>query len=272
MASVNTLIDRLRRRMRDWSAIDVSTAQITNVATVLPVSDGTLYRAGDKVVLDQEMMYITGVATNSLTVRRAYLGTTAATHVTASTVLMNQGLRELWPYFFKRVEDTSLISVINQQDYAMPAAFGESGRVLRIRYLEPGGTPNMERELRNFEHRRGVGGSANTIAVTGVSFVGGCTLRLIGLAPFTTDMAFAGVTDTSLIDSGVEALVMYAEYYLKSADEYERERTRGAKGVGGSAVPAGASASAADRALAKFTRYCQQHAQPWPNFYTRRRF
>jgi hypothetical protein len=55
----------------------VSGAQ-TNAATSIPVVDGTPFRAGHVVKVADELMLVTAVSSNTLTVTRAYGGTTAA--------------------------------------------------------------------------------------------------------------------------------------------------------------------------------------------------
>ena len=61
-------------------------ADITSVATTLTVADGTKFTNGGTILLDQEQMTITGIATNVLTITRHVNGTTAASHSAGAQV------------------------------------------------------------------------------------------------------------------------------------------------------------------------------------------
>jgi hypothetical protein len=54
----------------------------TTTATSVPVTSGTGYAAGNIIKVDAELMQITNVATNTLTVIRGWNGSAAATHLT----------------------------------------------------------------------------------------------------------------------------------------------------------------------------------------------
>ena len=51
---------------------------VTNVATSVVVVDGSIFRANDVVKIGDELLKVTAVASNTLTVARGYAGTTAA--------------------------------------------------------------------------------------------------------------------------------------------------------------------------------------------------
>jgi hypothetical protein len=51
--------------------------------TVVTVTDGTIFRANDVIMIDNELMFVQSIATNDLTVIRGYAGSTAAAHPTA---------------------------------------------------------------------------------------------------------------------------------------------------------------------------------------------
>ena len=59
---------------------------LTASDTTVTVSSGTTIFVGETLRVESEQMYVTGKATNDLTVVRGVNGTTAATHVTASMV------------------------------------------------------------------------------------------------------------------------------------------------------------------------------------------
>lgn len=54
--------------------------------TGIDVADGTLFKRGDVVLVEDELMYVSSVASNTLTVVRGYASTTAATHSTALAI------------------------------------------------------------------------------------------------------------------------------------------------------------------------------------------
>ncbi len=58
--------------------------------TGVDVVDGTKVEVGNTILVESEQMYVTAVATNTLTVVRGVNGTTAATHATAKTVYVYQ--------------------------------------------------------------------------------------------------------------------------------------------------------------------------------------
>lgn len=74
-----------------YEAISDTTAatNITNstTTTTLAVTDGTKFQVGDVVQIDSdaELMYVSGISTNTLTIVRGYAGTTATTHASNGT-------------------------------------------------------------------------------------------------------------------------------------------------------------------------------------------
>jgi hypothetical protein len=59
---------------------------VTNVATTVVVADGSLFRVGHVIKVGDELMLVTAVAGASLTVTRAYAGTTAAAIADAAPI------------------------------------------------------------------------------------------------------------------------------------------------------------------------------------------
>lgn len=54
--------------------------------TGVDVTSGTAFNVGETILIDSEQMYVSAIATNTLTVTRGVNGTAAATHITASVV------------------------------------------------------------------------------------------------------------------------------------------------------------------------------------------
>ena len=68
------------------SQTTVDMEEITTAETVFDVADGTNINTGDYILIDNEFMYVSNKATNTLTVTRGQLGTAATTHDNAVTV------------------------------------------------------------------------------------------------------------------------------------------------------------------------------------------
>lgn len=279
--AVNTLGDRARRAIGDYPAFDVTTSAPNTAAVSFTSGNTAAYQIGQTVVIDQEQMFVTAVGASSISVTRGWRGSTAASHNTGAVVLfnpqfgpadildaMNEGLRALWPYFFKWVEDETVSTTSDlQADYAIPAAFGESGIITDIEILMPGLTNDGWRGFRWFRHLRGAGG--NTVSLQRIPPVT-TKLRMKGLAPFTTDLAWGGNTDAQLIDSGVPAIVIYAQHYLLQQREATRVVTNRASNLLPAGAPAGQNTALAQFHYQRFQAYCQSHQQRYPKWRTRR--
>ena len=72
---------------QDLETVASTTAEVLDATeTAVDVTAGTDFAILDTILVDSEQMYVTGIASNTLTVVRGVNGTTAATHVTASVV------------------------------------------------------------------------------------------------------------------------------------------------------------------------------------------
>ena len=61
-------------------------AQYSATDTLLTVTDGGKFKAGQTIVIESEQLYITAISTNDLTVTRGVNGTTAATHADSTDI------------------------------------------------------------------------------------------------------------------------------------------------------------------------------------------
>lgn len=102
--------------------------------TGVDVSSGAAFAVGNTIRIDSEQMYITGIASNTLTVRRGVNGTTAATHATAKTVYYYEYPPEIVQAClvqamrtFKR-KDTSYLDVMGNP---------ETGTMTWVKQLDP---------------------------------------------------------------------------------------------------------------------------------------
>jgi hypothetical protein len=57
--------------------------------TDIDVTDGSIFKEGDIVKVEDELMYVSSVATNTITVTRGFAGTTDALHATALTIKLS---------------------------------------------------------------------------------------------------------------------------------------------------------------------------------------
>jgi hypothetical protein len=56
--------------------------------TEIDVTDGTIFKEGDVVKVESELMYVSSVSSNTITVTRGYAGTSDVTHATALTITL----------------------------------------------------------------------------------------------------------------------------------------------------------------------------------------
>jgi len=66
---------------------DLAAEAMDNSETVITMTDGTKFRAGDVLRHDDELYIVSSVSTNDLTIIRGYCSSTAATHDTATPVV-----------------------------------------------------------------------------------------------------------------------------------------------------------------------------------------
>ena len=65
----------------DWTTVSTALNEdLDDSETGVDVDDGSVFTTADFIIVDNEVMDITGISTNTLTVTRAYQGSTAATH------------------------------------------------------------------------------------------------------------------------------------------------------------------------------------------------
>lgn len=119
-----TVIQRVRVVLNDNPFTTTCAEAMDTTETGLDVPDGTLWNFGDIVEFqdDGEQCYVTAVASNTLTVIRAFNSTTVGTgtaHAINEVIVQNPvfvynrieesiaaTLRDLWPYVYKKVTET----------------------------------------------------------------------------------------------------------------------------------------------------------------------
>lgn len=194
--SAATLTQRIRRYVRDWPAYDNLTASLSSGATTVTVADSTLYGVGKIIEVDQEAMYVnaTPLAT-TLTVVRGWWGSTAASHASGASVLVdprftfvdildaiNEALGAVFPLVYRDIVDETLTTTATTWEYTIPNVSGLATPIPFLHYLgvkEPGDL--VFRQRRDWQIIRG--------ATPKIRFpyepVAGTTIRLEGIAPFT---------------------------------------------------------------------------------------
>lgn len=156
--TVAEAINRTRRLLRDFGATqDALTASVTSSSTTLTVADASTatYTANWAIEVDNETMLVVSGSGTSLTVRRGYAGSTAASHASGATVLIrpawysaeivdgiNEGIHACYPLIYKAYSDTSLTTTLNTYEYTVPTMPSDSTVYLpfisRISLLENG--------------------------------------------------------------------------------------------------------------------------------------
>lgn len=287
LPTINQLHDRVRRGMSDWPAFDACLAQVGNTGTTVAVglTVGNSVKIGQRIQIDQESLLVTSATSTTATCLRAWDGTTAATHVISTPILiaprfssqqvieaLSDANRALWPYWFKWISDET-ITITNQlqADYALPAGFGTSGIVTDAEVLFPGLTNDGWRPYRRFKHTEGGATFTRAINLMTVPPVGS-VLRLKGIAPYVGELVAGGTLDTTLLDSAVPALVMYACHLLSSAGETQRLNNSTAVNIGSSSSAPGQNQANSQYHLQRFQQYVATHGQRYPRWRTRRSF
>lgn len=87
------------------------------------VADGTLFKAGDVVQVEDELAHVTSVSSNTLTVVRGYGGTTAASHNTATAIYLRTQARA------EGAEATTGHTTVTSSPHNYTQIFGEAVKV-----------------------------------------------------------------------------------------------------------------------------------------------
>lgn len=272
-----SLIQRTRRYLRDYPELDVTTASVALGATSISVADTTRYAVNVPVELDSETYVVTAL-TNSTTlaVRSASYGSTAASHVTGSRVLIrpafytveildaiNAAIQACYPRIYQEVLDTSLSITSGTYEYAvpnMPGSYGgDSIPIPRLRSVEIRDTTLVPYVgLRSWNIRRG---ATPQLKLTYLE-AGGSGLRLRGYGPFP-DLALADSLSPQWPRNFIQPLVEMAASMLTASGEAGRVRLDiGTRDDREAAVHPGAGMATANQLEARFLRRLQQVAMP----------
>lgn len=116
-----------------WLATGTTAEALDASETGVDVTDGTAFSVGQIARIDNELMYVSGIATNTLTVTRGANGSTAATHLTSATV-------KTW-----QVMELAKQAVLEIANQAKARRFGQS--LTNTETITPGGIVLSPRDI-----------------------------------------------------------------------------------------------------------------------------
>ena len=135
-ATGTELIERTRRFMGDYPETDTTGVSLNTTATALTVTTDARnrYHVNQMIQLEKEVVRVAAGADTSLTIVRGMRGTTAASHVTALSMLvsprffdieyldaLNYGIQACWPHIYKPMnDDSSLKFATDTYEYTIP--------------------------------------------------------------------------------------------------------------------------------------------------------
>lgn len=232
--TVTTLTQRTRRFLRDWPEFDETTASISSSGTTLTVANSALYAAGWELQLEDEVVRVQTIASGTtLTVRRGLKGSTAAAHVTATTIMarprfynvdildaLNAGLAASFPLLYRPVASEWDDITADAYEWLIPEMSGIAvpiPYIYGVEYQETTDQPFVR--VRNFRIVR----SEYPLLKFSTPLVAGGKLRIKGFGPFTP-LTASGSLDTYFPVNAEDILVWFAAQYLLASGEAGRLR------------------------------------------------
>lgn len=237
--AASALVARTRRFVRDYPDNDALTVSLTASGTTATVASSALYQPGVIIEIDSENLYVASLASaTTLTVRRGVRGSTAASHVNASAVLvrpaffaaeildaLNGAQYDAYPVFYKPVIDESLTGDGTTYEFTVPNMTGTyDGATIVIPYLSKvftrvsGQVPWAPTQ--RWEVIRG--------ATPKIKFreppLSGEQIRITGYGPFTDFVATTDTVDTLMPKRLERSLHLYAASELLASGEAGRVR------------------------------------------------
>ena len=110
------------------------------IETAIDVTDGSVFGYGDIIKIDNESMLITNISSNTLTVKRGFLGTTTATHNTGVDIYIGVEWSEPKQWLYSAGNDSVLLyedNAVNPNDNLIES--GDDWETLRSRYIDNAG-------------------------------------------------------------------------------------------------------------------------------------
>lgn len=266
------MIERTRRFLRDWPDLDVTTASLASTGTTVTVADSAIYQINWPIEIDSETMIVRAKPTSTtLTVKRAAYGSTAATHVNSSSVLINPqffavevldainyGIDLAFPYYYQETLDTSLSFLADTYEYTIPNLTSPAIVITRVVGIDlKEANDNAWRPTRAFELRRA---GTPKIKFRRI-YAAGTQIRVRGYGPFP-HLATGDSLHSQFPYVGEYPLVEFAGSYLLESGEARRVRVdRGPLETRENANP-GASMIASERIYTRFRQNLLHTAMP----------
>ena len=125
------------KKVESYSDSTANTAEAVDIIeTAIDVSDGSVFGYGDIIKIDDEKMLITNISSNTITVKRGFLGTTTATHNTATDIYIGVEWSEAKQWLFSEGNDSVLIyelNTTNPNDHLLES--GDDWSTIITRYI-----------------------------------------------------------------------------------------------------------------------------------------
>ena len=107
------------------------------IETEIDTTDGTVFGYGDIIKIDDEKMLVTNISADKLTVKRGFLGTSNATHTTATDIEIGVEWSEAKQWLYSGGNDSVLLYEANSTDpNDLLVESGEDFSTLKTRYMQ----------------------------------------------------------------------------------------------------------------------------------------
>lgn len=273
-------VDECRRvYLADFPHRDFLVSDITATATTLTVGRAIDFLIGDWIELSLEIMYITDKSdtANTLTVKRAQLGSAATAHLAGTPVLrkpifytidifesINACIREhLYPWFYQIIEDETLTTTRDTFEYAAPSG---TKRILCVQL----------RDINNIDWSRPIKSWAQTDTTPPkVRFLfnplSDRRIRMRVMKGFVT-LATLDADGHGLPDIALSLPSLFAAARLLPGREVLRARfDKVPTQLGERSSPVQSSIRLSQQLYALFMQQREESRMPWPTVHVRRR-
>lgn len=124
-------------KVEDYSDSTANTDEAVDIIeTAIDVTDGSVFGYGDIIKIDNEKMLITNISSNTITVKRGFLGTTSATHNTGVDVYIGVEFSEAKQWLYSEGNDSVIIyeaNTTNPNDHLLES--GDDWATIITRYI-----------------------------------------------------------------------------------------------------------------------------------------
>ena len=124
-------------KVEDYSDSTANTDEAVDIIeTAIDVTDASVFGYGDIIKIDNEKMLITNISSNTITVKRGFLGTTSATHNTGVDVYIGVEFSEAKQWVYSEGNDSVIIyeaSTTNPNDHLLES--GDDWATIITRYI-----------------------------------------------------------------------------------------------------------------------------------------